>query len=176
MSGSQVAQPGALFLAGDEIMNTFLKYALLMVFVLGFGNFVVKAEELSPVEQKAVQAEAEYKAALEARDREEAMKVAAKKAEWNRKTWGEAMSYRAQVAVDYTQVAAGRTVEYAAYADGKAWEYAIVLPGQVAGDAVAYVAGGITTGLHRLEAGSKSLADTAFDNEPKQVAVKPEQK
>lgn len=67
MSGSQAAQPGALFLAGDEIMNI-LKLVALAVAILS-ASFVYAAEPTPTQTVEAQAASAAAKAAEEVRAR-----------------------------------------------------------------------------------------------------------
>jgi hypothetical protein len=119
------------------------------------------ADPLTPTQEKAAKLEAEAKAAQIEVAQEQALEKARRKAEWASKTWSEAMAIRGQACVDYSQWGVGRAAEYSSYADGKVVEYVIVLPGQ-------FIQGCFTT----TEAGAKDLADGAFNNAPKQVAVK----
>lgn len=145
-------------------MNTFLKYALLLVCVLGLGSRLVKAADPSPEEQAVAAAEAQAQAARTALAQKKAMEVARRKAEWNSKTFGEAMAIRGQAVLDASQYVGGQASRGICNADG------------YVAAAVAYPAAYVGAAAFSGAEASKQYANTAWDNEVKEVATRPEQK
>lgn len=114
----------------------------------------------SPEEQAVIDAEAKAVATRKALEEKKAIEAARKKAEWNSKTFTEAMAIRGQATVDAAQYVGGKTVQGLATADG------------YIGAGVAYPVNLIAASAFGLAEGSKAYAAKAWDNEPTQVAVK----
>lgn len=148
--------------------RNFIKQALVIIagLILGFlavSTFAAESKPRSPEEQAVLDAEAKASAARKVLEEKKAIEVATRKAEWNSKTFGEAMAIRGQACVDGCQWVGGQALRGAANGDA------------LVGKAVVVPTAAITGGAMSLAEAGKAYADNAFVNpEPKQVATRPD--
>lgn len=144
-------------------MNTFLK--MVVAALVLSATTAIAAPPVTP-EQKAVKdAEVRLSEARKAEALEKERKRAEARADWNSKSLAEAWAIRGQSALDSAQWAGGRALQYTAKADAAVGYYGVVVPSAYVASTAASVA-----------SSAQSYADGAFDNTPKQVAVKVEPK